>query len=430
MKYPPRSHVQIIAVLALICMTGSMTFMLSQGSTQAPTGFSTPTLNQNPGSQSVSNGFPEPSGDSFAQDQSVFEEQEGVDNGLGPLYNAQACVSCHQNPVTGGISQVTELRVGHNDANGNFVSPSISINDGQNTVPNRSLVNDRAICAQAQERTPGSETIRTFRTSLNTLGDGFVEAIDSNLLVAIANNQPSQSNGRIAGEFIQVPVLEAPGHIRGGRFGWKNQQASLLSFSSDAYLNEQGISNRLNPTDTTTVCKTTSDPEDHADSIGMDDIDHFATFMRGTKAPPVDSVLLATSDAQAGQQLFSAIGCNICHVTSITTAPAGTVINGGAFTVPAVLGNKVIHPYSDFLLHNVGTGDGIVQDGPADTANKMRTAPLWGVRTRDRLMHDGESLTRNDAILRHGGEANFVINNYRSLSTNQKNQLITFLNSL
>ena len=425
-----RSCSRIVAALALVCALGTITFVLSQGSSQAPTGFSTPTLNQNPGSQSVSNGFPEPSGDTFAQDQSVFEEQEGVDNGLGPIYNAQACVSCHQNPVTGGISQVTELRVGHNDASGNFVNPSISINDGQNTVPNRSLVNDRAICAEAQERTPGSEYIRTFRTSLNTLGDGFVEAIDSNTLAAIANNQPSRSNGRIAGEFIQVPVLEAPGHIRGGRFGWKNQQASLLSFSSDAYLNEQGISNRLNPTDTTTVCKTTTDPEDHADSIGMDDIDHFATFMRGTQAPPVDSVLLATSDAQAGQQLFSSIGCNICHVTSITTAPAGTVINGGAFVVPAALGSKVIHPYSDFLLHNVGTGDGIVQDGPADTANKMRTAPLWGVRTRDRLMHDGESLTRNDAILRHSGEANSVINNYRNLSTTQKNQLITFLNSL
>jgi CxxC motif-containing protein (DUF1111 family) len=128
--------------------------------------------------------------------------------------------------------------------------------------------------------------------------------------------------------------------------------------------------------------------------------------------------------------LFSAIGCNICHLTSITTAPTGTVINGGAFTVPAALGSKVIHPYSDFLLHNVGTGDGIVQNGPPDTANKMRTAPLWGSRTRDRLMHDGESLTRNDAILRHAGEATAVINNYRSLSTNQKNQLITFLNSL
>ena len=402
-----------------------MTFVLSQGASQAPTGFSTPTLNENQGSQSFSNGFPESVGSIFADVQATFEEQDGVDTGLGPLYNAQSCVSCHQNPVTGGISQVTELRVGHNDASGNFISPTISINDGQNTVPNRSLVNDRAICAEAQERTPGSENIRTFRTSLNTLGDGFVEAIDSNTLFAIANNQPSQSGGRIAGEFIQVAVLEAPGKIRGGRFGWKNQHASLLSFSSDAYLNEQGITNRLNPTDTTSVCKLTGDPEDLDN-----DIDRFAIFMRGTKAPPVDSVLLATGDAQAGQQLFSAIGCNICHLTSITTAPAGTAINGGAFVVPAALGNKVIHPYSDFLLHNVGTGDGIVQNGPADTANKMRTAPLWGVRTRDRLMHDGESLTRNEAILRHAGEATFVINNYRNLTTTQKNQLITFLNSL
>src|SRR5437868_675695 len=425
-----RSYFRIFAALALVCVLGAVTHVLSQGSSQAPTGFSTPTLNNNPGSQSVSNGFPEPSGDTFGNDQSHFEEQDGIDNGLGPLYNAQSCVSCHQNPVTGGISQVTELRVGHNDGNGNFVNPSISINDGQNTVPNRSLVNDRATCPQAQERTPGSENIRTFRTSLNTLGDGFVESIDSNTLVAIANNQPSQSGGQIEGEFIQVPVLEAPGHSRGGRFGWKNQHASLLSFSSDAYLNEQGISNRLNPTDTTTVCKHTSDPEDTNGPDGMADIDHFAIFMRATQAPPVDSVLLATNDAQTGQQLFSAIGCNICHVTSITTAPAGTVINGGAFSVPAALGNKVIHPFSDFLLHNVGTGDGIVQNGPADTANKMRTAPLWGVRTRDRLMHDGESLTRNEAILRHAGEATFVINNYRNLSTTQKNQLITFLNSL
>jgi len=409
----------------MVFILGTVTYVLSQGSTQAPAGFDTPTLSQNPGSQSHSNGFPESIGSNFANDQSIFEEQDGLDKGLGPVYNAQSCVSCHQNPVTGGISQVTELRVGHKDFRGNFVNPSITINNGQTTIPNRSLVNDRAICAQAQERAPGSETIETFRTSLNTLGDGFVEAIDSNTLANIAARQPSQSSGRIAGEFIQVPVLEAPGQTRGGRFGWKNQQASLLSFSADAYLNEQGITSRLNPTDTTTVCKTTTDPEDQDN-----DIDHFAAFMRGTKAPPVDAALLATSDAQAGQQLFSSIGCNICHVTSITTAPPGTVINGGSFVVPAALGSKVIHPFSDFLLHNVGTGDGIVQNGPADTANKMRTAPLWGVRTRDRLMHDGESITRNDAILRHAGEATLVINNYRNLSNNQKNQLITFLNSL
>jgi CxxC motif-containing protein (DUF1111 family) len=106
------------------------------------------------------------------------------------------------------------------------------------------------------------------------------------------------------------------------------------------------------------------------------------------------------------------------------------VINGGAFTVPAALGNKVIHPYSDFLLHNVGTGDGVVQNGGQISANQMRTVPLWGGRTRDRLMHDLLSFTRNDAILRHAGEATGVINNYRALSTTQKNQLITFLQSL
>jgi CxxC motif-containing protein (DUF1111 family) len=99
-------------------------------------------------------------------------------------------------------------------------------------------------------------------------------------------------------------------------------------------------------------------------------------------------------------------------------------------TVPAALGDKIIHPYSDFLLHNVGTGDGIVQNGPQDTANKFRTTPLWGFRTRDRLMHDGLTLTPHEAILRHDGEATFVINNYRGLSNAQKNQILRLLSSL
>ena len=431
--FPHHSPWLVVAALVLsLALAGTAQ---SPTTSEAPAGFTTPsgcpTGPYPPGISSCSgNGLAEPAGDSFADDQEHFEEQETIADGLGPIYNEKSCANCHQNPVTGGISQITELRVGHRDSFGQFVNPTIFINNGANSVPSRSLVNDRAVCAQAQERVPGNEAIRTFRTTTNTLGDGFVEAIDSNTLLAIANNQPSQSGGRIAGEFIQVPVSEAPGHVRGGRFGWKNQHASLLSFSADAYLNEMGITSRFAPTDTTSVCKVTSDPEDHADATGLTDIDRFAQFMRATNAPPRDTALAATADAQAGAQLFSAVGCNICHLASIATAPAGTVINGGALAVPAALGSKVIHPYSDFLLHNVGTGDGVVQNGPVDTANKMRTAPLWGVRTRDRLMHDGESLTRNDAILRHAGEAAFVINNYRSLTTTQKNQLITFLNSL
>ena len=278
---------------------------------------------------------------------------------------------------------------------------------------------------------PGAENVRTFRLSTNALGDGFVEAINSNTLVAIANSQPGQSGGRIAGQVIQVPVSEAPGAVRVGRFGWKNQHASLLSFSADAYLNEIGVTSRLQPTENTSLGSSVAafdsvpDPED-ADN----DIDVFANFMRSTKAPPRDAALAGTADAVAGSNLFNSIGCSICHVPNITTAAVGTSINGGALIVPAALGNKIIHPYGDFLLHDVGSGDGIVQNGGQSTANKLRTQPLWGVRTHSRRMHDGELLTFTDAILRHGGEATFVTNNFRALSGNQQNQIVTFLKSL
>src|SRR5205085_10112865 len=133
---------------------------------------------------------------------------------------------------------------------------------------------------------------------------------------------------------------------------------------------------------------TVADPEDTDN-----DIDAFARFMRASKAPPRDAAVAATADAQTGQQLFGSVGCSICHVSSITTAPAGTVINQGAFTVPAALGNKIIHPYSDFLLHNVGTGDGIVRNGGQATVNQLSTVPLGGLRNKSRLRHDGATST-------------------------------------
>ncbi len=115
---------------------------------------------------------------------------------------------------------------------------------------------------------------------------------------------------------------------------------------------------------------------------------------------------------------------------SITTAPTGTVLNGGTFVVPAALGGKTIHPFSDFLLHDIGTGDGIVQNGGQGTANKMRTAPLWGVRTHDRLMHDAASLTLFNAIQRHDGEASATRARFRLLSPDDEAALLTFLSSL
>ena len=398
--------------------------------TEAPAGFDTPTLIAAPGSKSSSNGIVEPTGDAFDRDQQIYETQHDVTTGLGPVYNGRACAECHQNPVSGGASQFTELRVGHRDANGNFVNPTVPINDGANQISGRSIVNDRAVLPQAQEHIPVTENIRALRAALNTLGDGFVEAIDDSTLLAIAAHQPDISAGRIHGEAIEVPVLEAAGQSRVGRFGWKNQHSSLLSFIGDAYLNEMGVTNRLRPKDVTTIGKVTPDPEDVPDELGLADIDHFAQFIRGTKVPPRDAALAQTESARAGEHLFGVLGCSTCHVPSITTAPPGTLVNGGTFVIPAALGSKIIHPYSDFLLHDIETGDGIVQAGPQDTANKLRTAPLWGLRMRPRFMHDLKSLTLQDAIERHAGEAEHVIREFRELSHAEKQQLISFLESL
>src|SRR5216117_4051373 len=117
-------------------------------------------------------------------DQDAFDEVEEIADGLGPLYNAQACRECHQNPTSGAASQITELRVGHLGPDGRFQNADIPIARGTVTISGRTLVNDRAICPNAefpdseiQERVPDTETIRTTRASLNLLGDGFVEAV-------------------------------------------------------------------------------------------------------------------------------------------------------------------------------------------------------------------------------------------------------------
>jgi len=375
--------------------------------------------------------------DTHTADHSTFDEVEGPDEGLGPLYNAQSCRECHQSPVSGAASQVTELRVGHTDRSGNFVNPDIAIGDGAEVVHARSLVNDRSICPSrefpglnGQEHAPPTETIRALRASLNTLGDGFVEAVPSSTLRTIAQQQCQSTRGAVCGVVVSVPVLEAGGSKRVGRFGWKNQHASLVSFSADAYLNEMGVTSALQPADVAQLCDAIQDPEDHVDSDGLGDVDRFARFMRASKAPPRDLALANSADGMAGSNVFDQVGCGTCHVRTLVTAPAGSVLNGGTLTVSDAVGNKIIHPFSDFLLHDVGTGDGIVQNGGQPTANLLRTAPLWGLHVRSRLMHDLRSLTYDDAISRHQGEARGAVSRYRSLSSDDKQRLYTFLGSL
>jgi CxxC motif-containing protein (DUF1111 family) len=419
-------------------------FFFAPSLPEAPTGFDNKT-----------NGLVDDA--THAADQVKFDEIEQISDGLGPLYNAQSCRECHQNPTSGGSSQVAELRVGHRGPDGKFQNPEIPINHGGEIIKGRTLVNDRAICPngafpsmEIQEHVPDSEKIRAFRVSLNLLGDGFVEAVADLAFVDLGKEQCKKNHNKICGQVLFVPILESPGQTGVGRFGWKDQHASLLSFSGDAYLNEMGITNRLQPDEVTNLCNTVSEPNDTPGPDGLADIDRFARFLRATKAPARDAQLAQTANARLGEELFDKVGCNICHLPTLTTAPAGTKINGGTFTIPPALGEKQFHPYGDFLLHDVGTGDGLVVPMTEhygkkmysitwknlslpefhSGANKIRTAPLWGVRLHSRLMHDGASVTLLDAILRHRGESEHVTEKFEKLKPNEKEAVLEFLRSL
>src|SRR3984957_20753947 len=207
-------------LLALVVHSGGQSFTQPR---KAVSGFDHP-----------SNVFSDP--DRRKADQKFFEEVEHIaPDGLGPLYNAQSCRECHQTPVTGAASQVTELRVEHLDAHGQFQNPQIPINHGAEIIKDRTLVNDRSICPQIQEHVPETETVRTTRLATNTLGDGYVEDIADDTLLNIRKQQCKASHGKICGQAVNVLVPESDGAARIDRFGWKDQHASLLAFDDDAY---------------------------------------------------------------------------------------------------------------------------------------------------------------------------------------------------
>jgi CxxC motif-containing protein (DUF1111 family) len=421
----------------------------------APAPVPTPALEAPTGFDNKSNGLTDE--ETHQADLAKFDVLEQIADGLGPLYNAQSCRECHQDPVSGGGSQVSELRVGHVDRDGHFQNAQIPIAHGAEVITGRSLVNDRAICPNAtfptteiQERVPDTETVRAIRISVSLFGDGFVEAVADQTLLDLAKQQCKATHGRICGQVVQVPIVEAPGQMGAGRFGWKDQHASLLSFVADAYLNEIGITNPLQPDEVTRLCNTAPEPNDTRGPDGLFDIDRLTRFVRALKAPSRDQQLALTPLAKKGSELFDKVGCASCHVRSLKTAATGTRVDGGTFTVPPPLGSVSFHPYGDFLLHDVGTGDGILQVNPEhygravfqqmagylskqhleSTQNKMRTAPLWGVRLRTRLMHDGASLTLHEAILRHRGEASDESKKFERLNKQDQEALIEFLRSL
>jgi CxxC motif-containing protein (DUF1111 family) len=269
---------------------------------------------------------------------------------------------------------------------------------------------------------PANANVVATRIPLAIFGDGLIEAIPDEAIRALADNpgrNPDNIRGRAA--IVRDP---ASGLQRVGRFGWKAQQATLLGFAGDAYLFEMGITNDLFPNETATgltaaqlaACDTVADPEDKRDAVtGRRGIDNFANFMRFL-APPAR--LPGTADTARGEQLFQGIGCGACHRPVMQTGPN---------TIPA-LDRRPVALYSDLLLHDIGTGDGIAQG--AAGPNEMRTPPLWGLRLRKQLLHDGSALDPESAIERHGGEAARVRDRYRNMPQRDQHSLVLFLGTL
>jgi CxxC motif-containing protein (DUF1111 family) len=341
-----------------------------------------------------------------------FREVEEAEEGLGPLFNGTGCAVCHNVPAIGGSSPMTELRGGYRDDAGKF-----HVVGGTTLFQMFSLPDHRC-----QAVIPAEANVIARRAPIPLFGGGLVEAVPDETILALEDPFDRDRDG-ISGR-AAVIVDKATGQRRVGRFGWKAQIATLLTFSGDAYTNEMGITNDVFPEEPLggisaarlRECDRLKDPEDQVDPrTGKRSIDNFEAFMKFLAPSPRGTI---TEEVRIGEQVFNEVGCASCHTPSLTTGAHAS----------AALNRKTLHLYSDLLLHELGTGDGIEQ-GAAEP-DEIRTPALWGLRLRRPLLHDGSAATPAEAVRRHGGEATAVIERLNRATEPMRRALLAFLDSL
>jgi CxxC motif-containing protein (DUF1111 family) len=343
-----------------------------------------------------------------------FTEVETVEEGLGPAFNGSSCAVCHSVPAIGGAGVVAEVRAARRNEQGEFIE----------LVPTSgSLFQIFSIPSHTcQPIIPPEANVIARRVPIALFGAGLVEAIPDEVLLARDDPADRDRDG-ISGRAAIVTDI-ATGQRRVGRFGWKAQHATLLAFASDAYRNEMGITNDLFPQELAfgispeqmKLCDRIPDPEDQPDRRtrrrGIDNFEAFMKFLAPIGRAPVDDTV------RAGEALFAGVGCASCHVPALQTGPSAN----------PVFNRKVVPLYSDLLLHDVGTADGIRQE--AATAVEFRTPALWGVRMRRPLLHDGSAPTIEDAIGFHINEGLPARTRFLALPAEQRAALIAFVMSL
>jgi CxxC motif-containing protein (DUF1111 family) len=351
----------------------------------------------------------------FRLGQDDFLEVETPEEGLGPAFNGTSCAGCHNVPAIGGGSVVAEVRGARLGANG-----IEGLDGGDGTLVHLFSIPTHGCQPMLP---PGETAVVARRVPIPVFGAGLVEAIPDEAIAALEDPDDRDRDG-VSGRAARVRDV-ASGRIRIGRFGWKAQHATLLTFSGDAYRNEMGITNDLFPdeaaydvsADRMRLCDPIPDPEDRREpATGRRGIDNFEVFMQ-LLAPVARGPI--GEDERDGERVFLSVGCGSCHRPALAT---------GSEAPFAVLRNRSVPLYSDLLLHDIGTGDGVPQASAA--TNEVRTPALWGVRHRRPMLHDGRAATYEDAIRAHRNEADLSRRSYESLSPRDRDLLRRFLNSL
>ena len=341
---------------------------------------------------------------------SEFTRNRNASSGLGPVMTSVACLSCHDGPpAQGGTTQRLETRFGRRNADGTF-DPLLSLGGP--------LLQDEAIgtvngVTFVPEKVPAEANVVAQRRTTPLFGLGLVDATADATFIAIAAWQNAHDPAAAGRPAMVTEIANA--NLRVGRFGWKAALPTLLQFNADAFLNEVGITTPLFPDENcpqgncALLAQNPSPGVNDPDGSALGQVNDFVRFL----GPP------PRGPSGSGSATFAAIGCSFCHVQTLVTATNAS----------AAFDRVAYHPFSDFLLHDMGPlGDGIDQ-GDAKGA-EMRTQPLWGVAQQTRLLHDGRARTVAAAILAHDGQGKPARDRFAALSDSERRALLAFLDTL
>jgi CxxC motif-containing protein (DUF1111 family) len=393
----------------------------------------------------------------FAAAKEAFEAVEEIEDGVGPVFNERGCAVCHDRGAVGGAGLQIERRYGRfvNGVFDDLANRGGSLRQLFTTGPFTGL-NGRA-CNPPLEVEPVEATVRNRgRLTTALFGLGLVDALPSSAITVNASNQASGVRGTVVNSRLLIPNPDDPNQAingtRVGRFGWKAGVATLVQFAADAYLNEMAISTQSCIRGTSILAfAAESRPNGNANPVGcddrapahgqpnipaetddvvgscagglteiQDDVAEFTTFM--TFLAPAPRLPIDPNINLQGGTVFNRIGCAQCHLLRDYVTPSRPA-NG-------VPGNFSFRPRTDFLTHDIGTGDSIGNDGDSfATTQRIRTAPLWGLHLRPLLMHDGRANSIEQAISQHGGQAAASRDAFNRLGFSDRNAMLTAMRS-